>query len=402
VPLAALALRWWSVHRTARLVRSPETTFAMIGAVAPARRLHRRPMLHLYPLDAAAGAPPLCAVPLLTTAGCPVAGPAFPVQVKGVPRPLGRIVARIGDGDDVLWPTARAGLSGSWRRPARIADPMAPVPVDRAALPDGVVAGRLRIRSSTLVALGPYALILGAAVAFGLLVTGVTLVSAADARRADEGRVDGVGEVVDRKGDSGVEVRFTFEGEEHTATAQVLLPSDYTVGRRYPVRIDPDHPTDVRMSRETYDRVEPIVAGWLPAVVAAVVFAVVATTWLRSRAAVRRGPWARVCVWPGTGESLLVGDGPPGHVARSGYVRGAIAARAAVASLRGLWQDGGLLSLAAAGGVVAADVVVAGRPEPGGVVALVEPDGGVLLVGCRLSVPRTVVGAGSEGPGESR
>ncbi len=398
VPLAALALRWWSVDRTARLVRSPATTFAMLGAVAPARWLHRRPMLHLYSLDAAAGASPLCAVPLLTTAGCPLAGPAFAVQVKGVPRPLGRVAARIGSGDDVLWPAARSGLAGSWPRPARVVDPLPPVRVDRGALPPGVVAGRLRLRSSWPVAVGPYALLLAGAVAFGAFVTGATLVSAADARQADVGRVDGVGEVVDRRGDQGVAVRYPYEGRDRTATAEVALSDDYTVGRRYPVRIDPDRPADVRMSREAYDRVDPIAAGWLPAVAAAVVFGGVAVTWRRSRAVARRGPWAQLCVWPGAGDSLLLGDGPPGQVVRTGYVRGAIAGRAAVASLRGLWQVGGLLTLAAEQGVVSADVVVAGRPEPGGVVALIEPDGGVRVVACRLSVPRTVVGAAADPP----
>jgi hypothetical protein len=398
VPLAALALRWWSVHRTARLVRSPETTFALLGAIAPRHRLHRRPMLHLYPLDAAAGAPALCAVPLLTTAGCPVAGPAFSVQVKGVPRPLGRVAARVGSGDDVLWPAARAGLAGSWPRPARVIDPVPPVRVDRGVLPPGVVAGRLQVRTRWLEAVGPYALLLAAAVAFGALVTGVTVLNAADSRRADVGWVDGVGELVDRTGDAEVAVRYPYGGRDRTATAAVTRARDYTVGRRYPVRIDPGRPGDVRLSRESYDRVDPIVAGWLPAVVAAVVFAGVAATWRRSRAVARRGPWAQVCVWPGAGESLLLGDGPPGRVVRTGYVRGAIASRAAVASLRGLWQVGGLLTRAAGQGLVSAEVVVAGRPEPGGVVAIIEPDGGVHVVASRLSVPGAVVGAGIDPP----
>ncbi len=401
VPLGALALRWWSVARTARLVRSPATTFAMIGAVAPARLLHRRPMLQLYPLDAAAGAAPLCAVPLLTTAGVPVAGPAFAVQVKGVPRPLGRVAARIGSGDDVLWPAARAGLAGSWPRPARVVDPVPPVRVDRGALPPGVVAGRLRVRTSWAAAVGPYVLVLGAAVAFGALVTAVTLVSAVDARRADVGRVDGVGEVVkvvDSLGDQRVSVRYPYGGRDVTAWVEVIRSADYTVGRRFPVRIDPDHLADVRLTRESYDRVEPIAWGWLPAVAAAVVLGGVAATWRRSRAVARRGPWAQLCVWPGEGDSLLLGDGPAGQVVRTGYVRGAIAGRAAVASLRALWQVGGLLTLAAERGVVSASLVVAGRPDPGGVVALIEPDGGVRLVACRLSVPRTVVGAAPDPP----
>jgi hypothetical protein len=94
------------------------------------------------------------------------------------------------------------------------------------------------------------------------------------------------------------------------------------------------------MSRESYDRVDPIAAGWLPAVAAAVVL-------------------------------------------------GGVAA---------IWQVGGLLTLAAEQGVVSAELVVAGRPEPGGVVALIEPDGGVRVVACRLSVPRTVVGAAADPP----
>jgi Protein of unknown function (DUF3592) len=401
VPLAALALRWWSVERTARLVRSPATTFAMLGAIPPRRRLLRRPMLHLYPLDAAAGAPALCAVPLVTTAGCPVAGPAFAVQVKGVPRPLGRVAARVGSGDDVLWPAARAGLTASWPRPAQVVEPVPPARVDRGALPLGVVAGRLQLRTRWREAVGPYALALAAAVAFGALVTALTLLNAADAHRTDAGRVAAVGLVVDRVDtlfEQTVTMRLAYDGQERTPKIDVASAADYTVGRMYPLRIDPALVDGVRPSRESYDRVDPIVAGWLPAVAAAVVLAGVAATWRRSRAVARHGPWAEVCVSPGSDDTLVLGDRPPGRAVRTGYLRGAIAGRAAVASLRGLWQVGGVLTRAAEKGVVSAAVVVAGRPEPGGVVALVEPDGGVHVVACRLSVPQRAVGAGADPP----
>ena len=71
-----------------RLAGRAETAFAMLGAIAPRGRIRRRPVLHLYALDAR-GVPVAVLPRLLATAGCPLAGPAFPVQVKGVPRQWG-------------------------------------------------------------------------------------------------------------------------------------------------------------------------------------------------------------------------------------------------------------------------------------------------------------------------
>ena len=80
---------------------------------------------------------------------------------------------------------------------------------------------------------------------------------------------------------------------------------------------------------------------------------------------------------------LLLGD------QAGGYVRGAIAGRPGVPSLRALWTAGGPLARAPGWALTppGAPVVVAGRPEPGGAVALIDGHGDVYLVAHRLRVP---------------
>jgi hypothetical protein len=385
VPVVACAVRWWSVQRTVRLVTAPATSFALLGAVAPSGRVRRRPLLHLYALDAAPGDPSLCAVRLLTTAGAPLAGPAFPVQVKGVPRPMGRVAARIGDGDAVLWPAARAIMHGSRPRPDRVVDATPPPAADPGDLPAWVAAGgRYRQRTSLLLGLGPSLGVLAAAVVFGAVVTAVTLAGAAAARHGREGREPAVAEVVAR--DAGayrVDLRYRVGSRTITAPARVAVADDYTVGRRYPVLIAADDPDDVVLSREGYDRGSPLVWGWIPTVVAALVAGRAVATWRRSARVARRGPWSRLDLWPAPGDVLLLGD------QAGGYVRGAIAGRPAVPALRALWTAGGPLARAPGWALTPPGdpVTVAGRPEPGGAVALIDGHGDVYLVAHRLRVP---------------
>jgi hypothetical protein len=389
--LAVCLARWWSVHRTVRMARSGGGVFAMLGAVAPARPRHRRAVLHLYPLDAPAGAPSACAVRVLTTGGCPVAGPAFPVEVKGVPRPLGRVVARVGRGDAVLWPAARASLHGALPRPGTVVAPLAPPPVDRAELPAWVAAGGPyppRTRFADLAR--PLAGALAVAFALGAVVTGTTLTNAAAARQEAEGRQQGVAEVVDRHG-SGVtqgprvELELASGDGDRTVTAPVAHPRDYTIGRRYPVLVDPGADRPVLLARERYDATGPIVMAWIPAVVVAVEAVRRLLAWRRSGRLARAGPWSRLDVWSGAGGAMLFGD------RRDGYLRAALGTHPV---------DGWLSRRAAAdapGAPAVRDargVVVAGRPEPGGTVAVVDDEGGVYVVARRLEVP-----AGPPAPG---
>jgi hypothetical protein len=395
VPVAACALRWWSVRRTVRLARSGETAFALLGAVAPGGRIRRRPLLHLYPVDAAAGDASLCAVRVLNTAGVPLGGPAFPVQVKGVPRPMGRVVARVAGvpgapgGGDVLWPAARAATAGNLPRPRRVVDVTPPPPVPAADLPGWVASGdRYRQRTSLSLGLGPALGLLAFFLLFAVIANGQTVLAARDADADRVGRDTVVGEVVAKRHafDHGtVTVRFRYGGLTRSEAVRVADAGDYTVGRRYPVLVDPDNPSDPLLAKERFDRGYQIVFVWLPVIPVAFVAGRSARTWQRSRAAARRGPWYRLELWPESADSLVLGDRD------AGYVRGAIVGRG-VAALRDLWAAGGAPARAPGSGTwalspPATPVVVAGRPEAGGVVALIDRDGDVHVVPFRLRTP---------------
>lgn len=358
VPLVAYLWRRWAVWRTVRLVERTDTTYAMLGAIAPATRFRgRRPVLHLYPLDAAPGAPSQCSVRVVATAGCPLAGQAFPVEVKGIPRPLGRVVARVGTGDGILWPAGRAAPHSPWPRPAHVGEPVPPTPADAPVLADPQPRWWRGPAEALLLPLGVF----GATVLLGAVVTVATLVNA-DAYRRPVAWRDDVGEVVDRDMDAyTVEVAF---GEGRTAQAPVEFAEDYTVGRRYPIEVDPDDPRHVRISREVYDTAEPIVWGWLPVAVAAAVLVVHAARWRRVRRSAREGPFWRMSAWKVPGGDVHVGD------RSAGYVRARLP-----------WGKPVESSLPVA-------VVVAGCPEPGEVVMLFDDAGHWHPVVHRMQVPR--------------
>jgi hypothetical protein len=108
--------RRFSMWRTERLAASAEPTFAMTGALVPSTPFARC-HLQLFALDAPPAAEPLCSVRVLTTGHAPLLRRTFPVEVKGRPRPLGRVVAQTGG--VVLWPAGRAlGRRGGRGRPA--------------------------------------------------------------------------------------------------------------------------------------------------------------------------------------------------------------------------------------------------------------------------------------------
>ena len=97
VAAAAAIARWWSIRRTDRLITSGQTAFAMIAVLHPSGWRRGRARCSLYPLDGAAGTRPVCTFDALTTGGLPIAGPAFPVEVRGRPIPGGLLVARCGE-----------------------------------------------------------------------------------------------------------------------------------------------------------------------------------------------------------------------------------------------------------------------------------------------------------------
>jgi hypothetical protein len=104
--LGPLLLRWFSLQRARRLIDRPDKSFVMTAALSAHRR-GRRPLLNLYPLDSNPSDAAVCVVPLAASHGLPVGGEYFTVDVKGSPRPFGRVVARLESGE-ILWPAARA------------------------------------------------------------------------------------------------------------------------------------------------------------------------------------------------------------------------------------------------------------------------------------------------------
>jgi len=133
--IALLPLLWWAwrryhVGRLRALAVSDVPAFAMTAAIGPPVRFSKRPRLFLYPMDAGPGSAPLCALALLTRRGYVVEDVAFPVEVKGSPRPLGRVLVRAGT--TLCWPAGLALRSATLMCPAaRTDDPasvVAPVP----------------------------------------------------------------------------------------------------------------------------------------------------------------------------------------------------------------------------------------------------------------------------------
>lgn len=84
----------------------------LLGRIRPRRRRDQTVVLDLFAADAGPQARPLCSVPLISSLGLPLGGPAFPVEVHGQPRRFGRVVARVPDG--VLWPRRRALVLPRW------------------------------------------------------------------------------------------------------------------------------------------------------------------------------------------------------------------------------------------------------------------------------------------------
>lgn len=265
-PLGIWLLRRRALRRTAALVRSSRPTFVMFGALGAPGRLGRRSELHLYPLDTHPGARPVCTVSLVDPGEVPL-GVAFPVEVKGTPAPLGRVVARVGD--RVLWPAGRAQLAGGGLpRPAVVADPatfgLSAASGSAPAAPDG--RPRRQGRGAPLAV----AVITAAAVAVAVAVGSL---SAAERNRRLEARsVPVVAEILRPAADA-VLVRYREPGESRwrLGRAPAAVPSAYPVGWPYPARLGPGHPGELRLLRERDDVAGTIAAGCLPLLVVGMV-----------------------------------------------------------------------------------------------------------------------------------
>jgi hypothetical protein len=274
-----LLARWFGLWRVRTLVNRPDKTFIMIGALT-ARVRGRRPLLHLYPLDSDASAAATCVVPLAASYGLPIGGEFFPVEVKGTPRPFGRVVARLESGE-ILWPAARA-LATRGRHPRPVGKQAALVaPIAR---PTGVrLASVWRQMSFELISFA-----IAAAVAS--LITAVTLRNAADAETVAARSVSVDAEVIEGRG-SHVTVRYDWEGTSRVSSAPAQSGSGYQEGLRYPVLVDPQQPSSIRTAMEPYNAVGPIVVAWLVAAIAFMLLCHRVSQRLFARRRMRTGLW---------------------------------------------------------------------------------------------------------------
>jgi hypothetical protein len=278
-----LLFRRFQIRRAERLAGSDATSFAMRGALF--RSHFGRAQLALYALDAPANAAPVCSVRVLTTALAPQGQVVFPVEVKGSPRPLGRVVASFAD--EVLWPAGPAlARRNHHGRPEHV--------IADATRLTAISNPRLAWRPAPWRLLGVPAALFAASAVFAAIVVVVTF---HDAARSDGWFRDGrrtVGEVVDKSGeDTSVTIRYSANGETQQASAPVIYDSDFKTHVKYPIRVDRDDPTHIRLESEPYDRTGPIPWGLLPAISVGPWAIHRLVAWFRIRRAVRRGPWHR-------------------------------------------------------------------------------------------------------------
>jgi hypothetical protein len=348
-----LGVRRFTVWRTERVARSSMKTFTMLAALGPPGRWRRRAVLHLYPLDAALGSRPVCSLPVLNTHRLPL-GQILPVEVKGAPRPMGRVVARVGE--SVLWPARRALRSGSLPLPAAMAEP--PYGLTEREPPTGVTWRPLWQRA-VLPIVG-----VAASVVLLAVVAVVTHRNQEIAHRLERQGTSVVGTVIGHEdGDFTVVLRVRSGDQVTEVRAPADFANEFPEGRRFPIIVDPDDPKRGRLQAEPYDGTEPVLWAGFPLAVSGSWVLFELARWWRARSVVRSGPW-----WD-----------------------------AGVAD-----HGGGLLVLDASGRAVSAiegeaPLYLAGEPDPGGFTATFRGTGELEWAGVPR-VPRTLPPAWVEPP----
>ncbi len=362
-----LVLRRLNVRRVERLVAAAEPAFSMLGTLSRPRFRRRRSELHLYALDAAAGAGPVCSVPVLSTGQAPF-GVTFPVEVKGRPRPLGCVVARTTTA--VLWPAGQARVRADHGRPVR--GPVFVRPLRATVGPPGPwpsAGARLGVLGVR------FAAVLVATVLF-TVVAAITVAGAEAARRLERSGVATVGEVVDHEGDDTVVVLRYGDEPGAVTRAPADFASWYPRGIRFPIRVDPDDPTRARLDAEPYDATEPVVSAAVPLVVALYFFLARVQSLRGNAAAAEAGPW-----WEASAKVLGTGEATITLGITNGEDELVCAVRTPSLQHQG---DQQLL------------VVAAGESEPGAPVALWERTGAPITVAGPAEAPEVRDGYGEE------
>ena len=249
-------LRILTLRRTRRLIGSDAPSFSMQATLA-ARRGGRHPLLHLYALDAAPDARAVCVVPLASAYGLSVNGHAFGVEVKGIPRPYGSVVARLAHGE-ILWPTGRS-LAVTGNRPLPPLSGQSPnVSMCCAADPDRAPCDLApwwpELRTSVVAA--------GSLIGIAVVATFITLAHAAHANTIAVRSRPAIA-VVRGQASQHVTVEFAWDNATQRSRAPIGRDHHYAANLSYPVLVDPLDPSTVRMATEPYDAVGPIVGPWL-------------------------------------------------------------------------------------------------------------------------------------------
>jgi hypothetical protein len=105
--------RRWSLAQSERLASSDAVSYQMRAVASSPGFWSWRWRIHLYALDSAPGALPICTAPLVEA---PVTAVDQTVEVKGPPRPWGRVMIRDQGTGEVLWPSGRCLRTHGWGR----------------------------------------------------------------------------------------------------------------------------------------------------------------------------------------------------------------------------------------------------------------------------------------------
>lgn len=367
VAATVLISTWWSVHRVQQTVRRPSTTYSMIGVVNAGAGLRRRSAdLHLYALDAQVGALPVCSVPLATLANVGF-GTRFLVDVKGDPRPLGRVVAATSG--VVLWPRRRALRAST--TPLPDGDTVEPTPPMHAPAPRHLAMRPAALLRQLLVP----SLVVLAALIPAAAVAVATMRSAAAAGRFVEDAQPVVAEVVDHVEDFTV-VELLVVGSDRRIRINDSLADDHPIGLRYEVLVDPDPTEDTAaFVAFPYEPIEPIIWGLLPLIAALVWCGHRAVELRRLQRVARRGPWFshRAATFAGARGPIVT------LLDRAGAPVGSVPVRSHLGYSGGGEHD------------ATGEVILAGELGPGSPVALWPSSDGPLLSSRPMRVPAVSV-----------